>query len=323
MFMRRVSTVVCVLMLAAFSAGAWSAVGHKAVAEIAWRQMDRKEKTAVSRLLKKHPHYKQLLAVDVPRGMDVNHWAFLNAAIWPDLLRSAKSTDPADPEFYSRHNIYPHATLLPVVRKSDESSVSLDGFNVPTPNATIGLSNSLARIGDKKLSAQERALSLAWTLHLLADLHQPLHASTLVTRNKPKGNDAGGSLWVREPKGDVTNLHAYWDRIPGTDRSYETIAAFADLLSKDPALAANKLDEYGRNKSVASWAEEGRAEAARCAYAEGKVDFALKADVESGAVARSAIPTLTPQYIDEARTVAHRRLALSAHRLTDALKSAF
>src|SRR5687767_7648396 len=89
-------------------AGAWNNVGHRAIAEVAWRQMSQKERRAASDLLKQHPHYQQLLIADVPRGVDTNEWAFLTAAVWPDLVRHAKPGQPQKPHSITKYDVYPH-----------------------------------------------------------------------------------------------------------------------------------------------------------------------------------------------------------------------
>ena len=65
-------------------------------------------------------------------------------------------------------------------------------------------------------SDTERALSLAWVTHLTADIHQPLHATTLYAfpafiradRGDRGGNDV---LVAGETSLRADNLHALWD----------------------------------------------------------------------------------------------------------------
>src|SRR4051794_17807553 len=90
---RRSKQLLLVLLAATFSvlpAKAWNNVGHRTIAELVWRKLDRDERRAISDLLKQHPHYKSILTAAVPHGVDKNEWAFLVAAIWPDLVRPSK-----------------------------------------------------------------------------------------------------------------------------------------------------------------------------------------------------------------------------------------
>ena len=61
--------------------------------------------------------------------------------------------------------------------------------------------------------ARDRAVGVAWLLHLAGDIHQPLHCSARVTDKEPRG-DAGGNTFKLGPlpnSDDRDNLHRYWD----------------------------------------------------------------------------------------------------------------
>lgn len=74
-----------------------------------------------------------------------------------------------------------------------------------------------AILGDRRRALSARAVALAWVVHLVGDIHQPLHAG--------KAADRGGNLtcvsWRRQPSTLRTvagkqqcsgaNLHAIWD----------------------------------------------------------------------------------------------------------------
>lgn len=100
-------------------ARAWNNVGHRTVAEIAWRKLDQNERRAVSDLLKQHPHYNELLAVRVPAGVDTNEWVFLCAAVWPDWVRPAKKGQPHKPDSITKYNLYPHGIGYPFMRSAE------------------------------------------------------------------------------------------------------------------------------------------------------------------------------------------------------------
>jgi len=52
-------------------------------------------------------------------------------------------------------------------------------------------------------SPQERLVALKWVVHLVADVHQPLHAGF--------SDDKGGNTFQVQALGHGTNLHALWD----------------------------------------------------------------------------------------------------------------
>lgn len=69
-------------------------------------------------------------------------------------------------------------------------------------------------LADTTREASARAIDLAWVLHLVGDIHQPLHTSVRVTPEEPKGDKGGNDLKLN---GD-NNLHAYWDHL--VDQTY-------------------------------------------------------------------------------------------------------
>ena len=78
-------------------------------------------------------------------------------------------------------------------------------------NAVIACQQALIRLHNLQASAVERALALRILLHVVGDLHQPMHAVTCVSKQHPKGDRGGNS--VRLSKNGVSrNLHQYWDR---------------------------------------------------------------------------------------------------------------
>ena len=74
-------------------ARAWNETGHMIVAEIAWRQLNERQRQQVGELLAQHPHYQKLLLARKPdaslRVSDAE-WAFLRSSVWPDLVRPAR-----------------------------------------------------------------------------------------------------------------------------------------------------------------------------------------------------------------------------------------
>ena len=316
----RILLTLVVLALSVLPAGAWNSVGHWTVAELAWQQMDAAERQAASNLLRQHPHYKQILIAEIPAGADTNHWAFLNAAVWLDMIRPAKRGQPHKPRSITKYNIYPHAIGHPFLRPADRGRISLSKFFIAKPNAEMVLSNALVTLRNPKASAHDRAVSLCVALHLFGDLHQPLHTANLVTRDKPKGHGLGSSFLVRDERGEVTNLHTYWDYSPGHDVSIQSAVALAGQLAAAPELQPARLPEYDQHRTIPAWVQESFKAAVEFAYAENRVQFADAADVKSGKIAESAIPVLPDDYVRETQEVARRRLALAAWRLTDELK---
>jgi len=71
------------------------------------------------------------------------------------------------------------------------------------PNAYNALLTNLAILKDKSKPKAERAVALKFVVHLVGDVHQPLHAGHL--------EDRGGNSIKVTYRGKETNLHSLWD----------------------------------------------------------------------------------------------------------------
>jgi hypothetical protein len=60
-----------------------------------------------------------------------------------------------------------------------------------------------------------RTQALRFIIHLVGDIHQPLHCATRVTEQFPDGDRGGNSLMVRlvgtDGRAKKVKLHSYWD----------------------------------------------------------------------------------------------------------------
>jgi hypothetical protein len=74
------------LLIHGTAAFAWSALGHKVIADIAWRQLNEWQRANIVRTLRRHPRFALDFARDMP-DEDQDRWIFQHAAIWPDQIR--------------------------------------------------------------------------------------------------------------------------------------------------------------------------------------------------------------------------------------------
>jgi hypothetical protein len=81
-------------------------------------------------------------------------------------------------------------------------------------------------------------------VHYLGDIHQPLHATSRLDKNYPKG-DAGGNFVPIPSKEGAKNLHSVWDsviylytatpRMPFNANDWGTLGTEAEgILTKYP-----------------------------------------------------------------------------------------
>ena len=146
---------------------AWNAAGHRLVAAIAWQQLSPASQDFASAALARHPDHGRWL--DRARTADPAA-IFAEAATWPDDIRS-------DPRFYDegRDEETPSLPGMPdTARHKRWHYVDLDergNRESGEADRQIERLSQLMRSG----RSQDVTYALPWLLHLVADIHQPLH----------------------------------------------------------------------------------------------------------------------------------------------------
>jgi len=102
-------------------------------------------------------------------------------------------------------------------------------------------------LGDPRASAGARQDALRFLIHLIADVHQPLHAED----NHDHGGNAVHVNWM----GERTNLHHVWDTQLVAALGFNVVS-IADSLEKGVTLAQRKAWAGG---TPAGWANESHA----------------------------------------------------------------
>jgi hypothetical protein len=106
----------------------------------------------------------------------------------------------------------------------------------------------------------ERAFALCWVLHIVGDIHQPMHVSDLFSKDFPTGNAGATMSYVQDP---VTKkpipLHVLWDsnvhRIPSLEEVDRHTQAFMKKhpRSSFPELKAHPVSDPN---AFREWAKE-------------------------------------------------------------------
>jgi hypothetical protein len=168
---------------------------------------------------------------------------------------------------------------------------------IPNPNAKerIDLFRGVLAGSDPD---ELKSYDMVWLLHLVGDVHQPLHATTRVSSTQPDG-DAGGNLVKICNPGCNTELHAIWDNLLGTGSDINVAVTTAKSLPASSATLAAKTD-------AEIWVQESFDDA--------------KSKVYVDPIAAGAGPfTLTAAYKSSAKAVARKRVALAGARLANLL----
>jgi hypothetical protein len=172
------------------------------------------------------------------------------------------------------------------------------------------------------MSDDIRSYDLVWLLHLVGDLHQPLHSTALYTKEftakwkaageNDQGDRGGNEIIVKPANGDPVNLHAYFDGMfGGYSTVYGAIYDTFDRSGKPYLPPADKTESAIADPGV--WADESNKLAIATAYAAPALN--ANGDVVQGA-------ELTRTYETNARNVAKLQLSLAAARLANLLNAA-
>ncbi|WP_336966164.1 S1/P1 nuclease [Sphingobium aquiterrae] len=174
-------------LLAAFMptpALAWWEYGHETIAQIAQANVTPRTRAAIAALLR---HAPDMATPTCPLK------TIENASVWPDCIKELKD------RFSYQYNW--HYQNVDICKPFDLKAACPDGNCV---SAQIDRNARLLK--DRTLPARERLMALAFLVHFVGDLHQPLHAGD--------NGDLGGNR-VKADYGIVQNnrlnLHSIWD----------------------------------------------------------------------------------------------------------------
>lgn len=231
-----------VIVSAASSVSAWDDAGHKLTTYIAWQQMGAQARERAAKILLSAPEDSDLSVFylqDSRSTATKQRELFMIASTWADIVR--------DKNFKVRNQKYHHGTwhyLDTFWRETNGKIEIVPEMKSDEQNAVERLFAFDKVLRDAAVSDGEKAIALAWILHLGGDIHQPLHASARVTQYDPKG-DEGGNRFMLSPKGATGNnrvsLHWYWDSIVGRNVPRVDDACDSDYL---PAIADAMMKKY-------------------------------------------------------------------------------
>ena len=155
-------------------AAAWNATGHKVVAYIAWQHMTPEARAEAVRLLR-HTSLRSglhALAAESTGGTYAER-LFLEASVWSDVVR-----DRDHQERYRRYHRGPwHYTGYYWDEEGPEGAPRTRQDMGPAPqNVVERLDFMEAAVVSEVYPTAQEGIFLAWLLHLVGDLHQPLAA---------------------------------------------------------------------------------------------------------------------------------------------------
>src|SRR3954469_6263034 len=250
---------------------AWGKTGHRVVAAIADTQL-----SGLARA-----HIKEILGG--AESLD-------EAANWPDEMRS----DPA-PFWQKTATPWHYVTL---------NGITYD--HAPKQgDALEALARFRSVLRDPKASLADKQLALRFVVHLVGDLHQPLHVGNCCDKG---GNDVKVT-WFGKP----TNLHAVWDSqlVDDEQLSFTEFAA--------------KLERHISNADVIAWWDiNPRDWISESAEIRDTLYPAPGTPPAKGASGKAKkVPELSYSYVYKFHPVMERRLSQGGVRLAAYLNALF
>ena len=297
------------LAVAAPRVSAWNGTGHMVVAEIAYDNLSPKTKTTVNALLSQHRDYTLWIS-EMPAGYtDKPRWAFMKAATWPDDIRKT----PDDRPLW-------HCIDLPVAAPG--YTLTPAQKVVITPNAQTQILAETALLTTKTVANQDKAVALCWVEHLIGDIHQPLHTTSLFSNQFPNG-DKGGNAEALAPGSVDTDplesaanphkLHALWDDLLGATRDPAEIEKIAVSLETQ-TYAKGTRTPVSLTRDLSSWLQETNALVQPYVYVSETLPMTPTGP-------EKAEVTLPPGYLTLAHKIANRQAALAGLRLAGTLNA--
>ena len=171
--------LVLALLMAPLAGRAWGVLGHRAVARIAENHLSATARREVVRLL--------------------GHETMPLVSTWADELRNDPQFSNTAPWHYL--NVAVGLDFPAFVKQLNDPALAAPA--APT-NAYTALLQARRDLKDPKKTAEEKVVALKFIIHLVGDVHQPLH----VGHAEDKG---GNEIKVTWRSRDETNLHSVWD----------------------------------------------------------------------------------------------------------------
>lgn len=297
----------------AISGFAWDDVGHKISGYIAWQRMSPAARENVIKILRSAPEDAQLSTFYMSNGPEPEEVRkrefFMLVTTWADIVRDRAF--PLRYKNYHKGNWHYDDTFWKQVDGKVEELTGLPEGGV----AVAKLNDFDKLIRDASAKDADKAIAIAWIMHILGDLHQPLHTSARVTDLEPKG-DQGGNLFLLSPKDAPRerqlNLHWFWDSIVGRNIPIKDDACERDYVEE---IAERFMKKYPF-ASVQSKLKVGDYQALQ------QESFAYNpTDVFSADLIRFSPPS--EKYKKNAFRVAEQQIAMAGYRMGELFNNVF
>lgn len=155
------------------SASAWGFTGHRITGELAEQHLSGATRAHIQLILGRE--------------------SLSEAVTWADEMRRT-----APSPFWQSTSVPWHYVTVPTGQM-----YSIERHAPPEGDAATALRKFRKTLRNRAATRDEKQLALRFAIHIIGDLHQPLHAG--------RGSDRGGNEVQVTFFGEATNLHSVWD----------------------------------------------------------------------------------------------------------------
>jgi hypothetical protein len=313
---------------------AWDHPSHMTTAAIALAEIEQARPGLMEKIgliLMRHADPAAFwVAAGDAKGVERARLMFIEGARWPD---DNKWTIHDRPTWHTARWAIVAEDAPPEAKAAAEARKGR-----PTGQAIEALVLNYAVLSSTESNPTERAVALSWLLHLVGDIHQPLHVSDQFSKKFPAGNGAGTQEWVADPLRDsAIPLHMLWDSNAFRSTKLADIDHNAQALTKEfPRSEYPELTAIERPVDFEGWARESYQVAVDFAYGYGietvkdpdaglDPDKAVKkmvAFVLEGISPVENAPEVPAEYWEKLQHIAKRRITLAGYRIADCIIAA-
>jgi len=206
--MKKLCSIFFLCLLVTAQAFAWGQNGHRAVGLVAEQHLSKKAKKKIAAILQGN--------------------SLAEVSVWMDEIRS-------DSAYNHTHDW--HWVTIPGGMQYAQTEKN------PNGDVIMKIEELTKTLKAGNLSEKEKQEGLKFLVHLVGDLHQPLHVG--------HGDDMGGNAVKVEWFGKPSNLHSVWDSgmIDSKSLSYTELAGFLGKPSKEQV-------QRWQATNVRDWAHE-------------------------------------------------------------------
>lgn len=189
----------------------WGQNGHRTVGETAENYLKSRVSKKIDRIL--------------------NGQSIADASTYADEIKSDRAYDEYKPWHYAN---------IPFDQTYAEAEKN------PKGDIVFGIEECISKLKSNKLNKEQEQFYLKMLIHLVGDMHQPLHFGL----KEDKGANDFKVKWFYNP----TNLHSVWDTkmIESYNMSYTELSASLPELSKSEVQSI-------KSGTLLDWVEESRA----------------------------------------------------------------